>query len=80
MREKSPPEEVYSKPSPDSPGQPDSDKRCFFFGKYKLQTVLALTFVSVVMLAVSLTWFVTIQTNQYAVNDLAGQIQDKVTD
>lgn len=80
MSEKSPPEEVYSKPPPDGPGQSDSDKRCFFFGKYKLQTVLALTFVSVVMLAVSLTWFVTIQTNQYAVSDLAGQIQDKVTD
>ena len=74
------PEQVSSDSSLYDPEETAPKKSAHFIGRFKLQTLLTICFVFVVILAICITGLVAFQTSQFAVNELAGKVQDEVSD
>ncbi|PWR76346.1 hypothetical protein ACKUB1_12510 [Methanospirillum stamsii] len=51
-----------------------------FIGRFRLQTVLIISLVIVVVLAMGITGFLSFFNGQLAVNDMANQVQNQVSD
>ncbi len=50
-----------------------------FIGRFRLRTVLTMSIVLVVLCVTGITWYLSFQNSQYAVNDLANQLMDEVS-
>lgn len=76
--------EIPKEGSSDSSGNESEEtafqKSSHFIGRFKLQTVLTISFALIVFLAICITGFFSFQASQFAVNELAGQVQGEVSD
>lgn len=67
-------------------GQIDEDRMRFssgfqeFVGRFRLRTVLTVSLVLVLVIAIGLTWLLAYMNSQYAVGELSGQLQDEISD
>ncbi len=51
-----------------------------FIGRFRLQTVLTVSLVLFIALAIGITGFLSFQNSQYAINDLSSQLENEISD